>query len=229
MLSSEQYKCETRNGVYVCIANTNQSLGLYSVLQERLRAVAGTMAAHRADIPKSLSTLEVDGRIGPTTALAAQVVLAALNQLVALPLELLPVLSDTAAGDEIIRLVAQLADGVLGYIDQTLTQYPNIMQPQVQPLAPTPPKKQKKPIPKLAWGVAAGATAMFGGLILILGRAQKASDGRQDRSQFLPEPTDEEAAALEAEEAALESAPDDAAEAVEEEAADDANHEREDD
>lgn len=199
MLSPDDYKCESRNGIFLCVPNTNDVYSLYRVLQDRLRLVAGTMAAHRPDVPKSLSTLIVDGRPGPTTALAAQVVLAAMHQLAPLPTELLPILSDTAPGDEIIRLVSQHADAVLTYVDQTLTRYPNILQPQVQPLAPLKPAKE--PITKVAFVAAGGATLLLGGLLFAIGRAQKASDGRQDRSHFLPEPTEEELAALEAQEA----------------------------
>jgi hypothetical protein len=191
MLNPTDFKCETRNGVFVCAANTYDSLALYRTLQDRLRAVSGTMAQYRNDVPKSLSTLEVDGRIGPTTALAAQVVLAAMHQLVPLPADLLPILSDTASGDEIITLVSQHADAVLTYIDQTLIAYPTILRPQVQ----VPPPAAKKPaISKAGWAAIGGGVLMIGGLLLVAGKTQKATDGRDDRSRFLPDPTDEELA-----------------------------------
>lgn len=217
MLNPTDLKCETRNGVFVCVANTHESLALYRTLQDRLRYVAGTMAMYRNDVPKSLSTLDVDGRIGPTTALAAQVVLAAMHQLVPLPDDLVPILSDTASGDEIIQRVSQNADAVLTYIDQTLIAYPTILRPQVQ--APTPPPAKKPPISKLGWAAVGGTVLTIGGLLLIAHRAQKATDGRDDRSRFLPDPTDEELAA----EAADEAAEADEAADVDAEASDDAD------
>jgi len=206
MLDVTDYKCETRYGIYLCAANTNATLGVYNALQDLLRLVGGTMATYRTDVPKSLSTLETDGRIGPTTALAAQIVLAAFNQLVPMPADLLPILSDTSTGDEIIRVVARQADLVLAYLNQTLLLYPSIMRPPAPAAPPVAPKKPK--ISTLGWVGLGGAVVTIGGLVLIGRGVQRATDGKGDRSQFLPDPTPEEQAAAAAEDAAAEAAGD---------------------
>lgn len=190
MLNPNDYKCTTRGNIFICAANTHQALAIYQVLQDRLRIVASTMAAYRNDVPKSLSTLTSDGRVGPTTALAAQVVLAALGQLVPLPADLQPILSAQARGDEIITLVAQQADVILSYIDTTLTQYPNIMRPQQQMQTVPPAKKPKFPV--AGWIAFGSGLLTVGGLVLVARSSQKASSGKEDRSAFLPEPTIEE-------------------------------------
>ncbi len=196
MLLDNDYKCELRNSVYFCAANTNQSLGLYQTLQERLRVVATTMASYRQDVPRSLATLTSDGRIGPTTALAAQVVLAAFHRLVPMPEPLLPILSDSATGEEIIRLVAQQADLVLAYIDDTLIKYPDIMRPQQLRV----PQVTKRPgMSKAGWLAVGSAVIVTGGLLLVARSSQRASDGKNDRSQFLPPPTPDELAEMTAE------------------------------
>jgi hypothetical protein len=125
LTAGTDFQCSEKNKVYVCVANTQPSLQLYKALQTRIRQVAVEMAKVRPDVPPDLVTIEPDGRIGPTTAIGVQTVLAVLNRTVPLPMDLFPILSIQATSQETIARIASLADATLQYIDSTLINYPD--------------------------------------------------------------------------------------------------------
>lgn len=122
------FVCSERNKVYVCAAKTSGALAIYKALQTRVRQVAVEMAKVRPDVPPDLVTIEPDGRIGPTTAIGVQTVLAVLNRTVPLPLDLFPILSVQATSQETIQRIASNGDAVISYIDSTLAAYPDAMK-----------------------------------------------------------------------------------------------------
>lgn len=185
MLPAGSATCSTTNGVFFCMPKTPAALDAYEALQDRVRIVVSTMAQAGRQVPQGLTTLISDGRIGPTTAIGVQLVLAVLATVASTPTALAPVLDPTAAPDALIATIAANADDALAYIDATLMTYPDVVKQPTQTQIVTQVLKQTLLTKQ---NVIAGLVGLgaVGGMGMLLYGLHKRRDGRHDSSGMLP-------------------------------------------
>lgn len=187
-VSGTDFDCSSLHSVFICKATQPLATTAYTLLQKQVKYVATEMAKVRTDVPATLSTLVVDGRVGPTTALGAQVVLAAFQRTVPLPESLAPVLAPGASTEDAVTSVAVLAPEITAYIAGVLKDHPEALRALVVEKVID---KWKSRISLKAMLIAGGGIAALVGVAIIARKMERQRAGVEDGSHFLP-PGDED-------------------------------------
>ena len=183
------FDCSSLHNVYICKAKSADATSTYSELQTRVRYVSSLMAKIRSDVPPTLTTLVVDGRPGPTTALGAQMVVAAFSRTVPVPPELAPLIDGTPLpGNELITLVATQAPEILAYMEDVITNHPDALQALVVERI-----KQMvvNPISLKSVLLVVGGTLVVIGAVYAGRKMEEQRSGLLDQSHFLPDAPDD--------------------------------------
>ena len=182
MLTRDQdFVCDTSKGIVLCSPLTPEAESAYKVLQLALARLV-------AQIPGVRTKIDVDGVIGPTVALATQMVFTRMSQghpEVARELGALIY----APAEQAILGVAEHADALAGYIDKIITDDPNAVRSPKPPPAPAPEdpvKFLKRIFTKKRLLAGAATLAGFAGLAVVATASSARALGRVDRSGFLP-------------------------------------------
>lgn len=182
------FACSSLHNVYICKAKTPTATSTFIELQTRVRDVAAALAKVRTDVPPTLTTLVIDGRPGPTTALGAQMIVAAFNRTVPVPAELTPLISAGAGGDELIKLVAAQAAEITAYINGVIKDHPEALHALIVERVTKLIEQQANPLPLKTVLLVAGGTLLVIGAVYAGRKMERQRAGLEDQSHFLPEP-----------------------------------------
>src|SRR5258706_1210559 len=174
----KDFTVEYEYGIIRCIPTTDEVRSAFKVLQMRLEKLS-------KELPGGFNVaINVDGVIGPSATLAAQMI--ALRLAEGSHQELMPFA--VAQPEESIPMCADAAMELSGYFDQVMMGDPHAIDAPVSPTEPT------IDLMKIVKGyftkrrmIAAGTTLCgLGGLALIASASQKRALGLIDRSHMLP-------------------------------------------
>ena len=184
------FDCSSLHNVYICKAKLPTATSTFIELQTRVRDVSALMAKARLDVPPTLTTLVVDGRPGPTTALGAQMVVAAFNRTVPVPAELAPLISgEPLPGNELITLVARQAPEIVAYINDVIKNHPNALQALIVERIQ---QQIVNPISLKSVAMVAGGALLIIGGVYAFRKMERQREGLEDQSHFLPDAPDED-------------------------------------
>jgi hypothetical protein len=149
--------------LWICVPQTQNALATVKDLQTMIRVISAQMAqSGRLDVPPDLTTLAVDGRIGPTTALGAQFITAAFAASVPPPPEVGAILERGISAEEAVGRVASAADALDAYFSNTLANFPSAVANQPTMVVQAPVRR----VPTAQAAVAGvGSVALIGGLL----------------------------------------------------------------
>lgn len=135
-------RCQTLGRLWICVPQNARSIAVIKDLQQLIRNISTQMAAvGRLDVPKDLAVLDVDGRVGPTTALGAQFITAAFAAAVAPPPEVAAILAQGLSAKDTITLVAQHAEQLIVYFNSTLQNFPAALTKDPIVIIKEPPRR----------------------------------------------------------------------------------------
>jgi hypothetical protein len=134
-VESVDFTCVRSNNLFICKPKTATVLASFKGLQQAVKNVSQAMAdAGRLDVPSSLATLDVDGRIGGITTLGTRFIVAALvpaasrqNPPQPVPAEVLAILEQGLTKEEETRRVAAGADTIAAFIVSLATNFPAVL------------------------------------------------------------------------------------------------------
>lgn len=141
-MASSDFHCGLIGRIWICTPQNPRAMSVIKDLQQIIRNISTMMsAAGRLDVPKNLATLDVDGRVGPTTALGAQFVAAAFAGVVAPSPEIKAILDPNLTAQQVINQVALNADGLVLFFASTLANFPKAISADPIVVIKEPPRK----------------------------------------------------------------------------------------
>lgn len=149
--------------LWICVPQNARAISVIRDLQTMIRNISAQMsAAGRLDVPRDLSVLTIDGRVGPTTALGAQFITAAFAAAVPPPASVAAILTPGISGQDAITQVALSAEDLILYFSDTLNNHPDALTRDPIVIIQAPPRR----VPTAqAAVVGVGLLSTIGGLL----------------------------------------------------------------
>jgi hypothetical protein len=114
------FSCSSFFKLYRCRPKNAATLETFKKLQKLVRTIAQTMSRVGVlNVPSDLSTLSVDGDIGPTTAIGVQFVAAAFAAVAPPPDAVAVLLLPTTTSADLIKAIATNATEIVAYFEAT--------------------------------------------------------------------------------------------------------------
>jgi hypothetical protein len=174
----QDFVCETKHGIVRCIAKSIPAISAFKVLQMQLARLL-------PQLPEAPSIdIDVNGIIGPSTALGVQVLGARLAQ--GSHQGLAEIIA--AQPEQAIPDIAARALEITGYIDSVIEKDPHaISAPGLSQTPPVDPITQLRSIFSIKRVAAATVTLLgLGAMVWVGSAAHRRALGLVDRSSFLP-------------------------------------------
>jgi hypothetical protein len=147
------FACSSFFKLYRCRPKTAATLDTFKRLQTLVRTIATTMSRVGVlNVPSDLSTLSVDGDIGPTTALGVQFVAAAFAAVAPPPDTVKVLLAPATSSADLIKAIATNAGDIVAYFEATSAN-PEAFRAQPVIVVKPPPAGYLKKIAAVAAGV----------------------------------------------------------------------------
>ncbi len=187
------FACDNLHGVYVCQVKAGSMAATakqaFVDLQTLIRKVSSLLATVRTDVPPGLTTIIVDGRPGPTTALGAQMIVAAFGRTVPVPPALAPLVTAGTPDQDIIKLTAANAAEINSYINDVITNHPEALR-ALQVDAGAHAVANAAGVPQISLqtlGLITGGVLLVVGGVYLFRRMEREHAGLDDKSYMLPE------------------------------------------
>lgn len=131
IFSADAFTCRQVAGNYICRPRTQPARTAYETLQRTIKAIAAQLTAGGAiEVPRDMTTLDVDGVIGKITTLGVQVIATAFAAQFEPPPEVATVNERGISGAEAVQRVARYAVEINEWFIFVSTNYPDVTKPK---------------------------------------------------------------------------------------------------
>ena len=191
-VDKQDFACGEAGGVFSCPATSEKAKAIYGHLQAQLKALGTELTKARSDVPPNMLAIVPDGRIGPSTVLAAQYLLTTINRTVPVPPMLAALIAPTVSAQDAIKLTAINAEALNAFFIEIAKTRPAAFTTKTpEPTVTKVPSRVAPLLLKSAAAIGGGITLMII-LAAITRKANRKAAGVEDGRHFLPPDQDDD-------------------------------------